>query len=486
MAKYRILVVDDEMSFNKKLFENLFSGDEDFLMETAQNWSDYCSKQLSQFDAILLDVNLDQWGKTLQDAFKVVDGACPIVLVSQYWTESRTHHHISEALASAKQVILAGTLTLNDIGRDGWEAHANSMRAQLRLVIARHRQLSLLDIKDDEPIRILHLSDPQYGDPSEDNLAFLVEKEIPRFILGELQLYIHFIAVTGDITYSGQPSEFITAEEKLKLLVEKFLPNREDWRDRLLIVPGNHDVDLRLAAADQIRYEFGCPPTISVETNSKDVSHQRFGLQAFRDFAWRLSGNPNWRDASELFWINDSFRHLGLRFYIFNSVVQVDSRNPKNYQIPVQSLNSIIKDYSLDKGLFGVVLAHHGPKALIMDSQEAIENWPLVLKTIQNTPIRLFIHGHGHARLADIVPLKSDKASRDALSRLESDELLRVMAPTTHLKGTKRPKEERRGFNLITLKRIHGKVEKVEVESYELSDGSPHPAKNSPWSVPVR
>ena len=87
MAKYRVLAVDDEMSSNKKLFENLFKGDPDFSMGLAETWSEYNKERLRAFDAILLDVNLDHWGKTLQDAFKIVEGERPVVLVSQYWEE---------------------------------------------------------------------------------------------------------------------------------------------------------------------------------------------------------------------------------------------------------------------------------------------------------------------------------------------------------------------------------------------------------------
>lgn len=485
MAKYRVLAVDDEMSSNKKLFENLFRDDPDFSMDIAESWDEYNKDRLRAFDAILLDVNLDRWDKTLREAFTIAEGECPVMLVSQYWPEPRTHRQISEALAGAKKVNLAGTLALNDLGRDGWEQHAASMRSQLRLVIARHRQQGALALGETDPIRILHLSDSQYGDPGEDNLAFLVEKEIPRFVLGDLKLKIHFIAITGDITYSGQPSEFSAAEEKLRKLVEQFLPNLKDWRDRLLIVPGNHDVDLRLTCADGIQYKFSDPTSIVVTPDSTDISHRRYGLQAFRDFAWRLSGNPHWRDSNDLLWINDSFRYLGVRFYMLNSAAGIDFRNPKNYQVPISALHDLVGNHSLDEGLFGVVLSHHGPIAADNPAREAIENWAQVSKSIQNTSVRMFIHGHGHARLADVVPLMSESKHREANGKLEREEILRIMAPTTHLNGTKRPLAERRGFNLITLKRNYGKVEAVEIDSYELSDDAPHRAKDAPWSVRV-
>lgn len=485
MAKYRVLIVDDEMSSNKKFYDNLFGGDADFSMDIAESWLDFIGKRLNEFDAILLDVNLDHWGKTLHDAFNVLNGRCPVLLVSQWWHEPRTHQHISNALAGAKHVVLAGTLTLNYLGSPGWEGHASSMLSQLRLVIARHRQHGLLDLRDNDPIRILHLSDPQYGDPNEDNLAFLVEKEIPKFVMDTLRLNVHFIAVTGDITFSGQPSEFARAKEKLKVLVNGFMPNREDWRERLLLVPGNHDVDLQLAAADWIRFDFGNPQSISPADSSIGEEHQHYGLQAFRDFAWELSKNPYWRDADDLLWINDSFRHLGIRFYILNSVSEVGFANPKKYRIPPDTLDNMIESVSSNDDLFGVILAHHGPVVAGTDPSEGIENWSQVLKTIQNAKVRLFIHGHGHARLADIVPLSDERIPRAANGLLDSQEILRVMAPTTHLDGKKRPDGERRGFNLITLERQYGNVEKVRVDSYVLSGNQPHRAKDAKWEISI-
>ena len=211
----------------------------------------------NNFDAILLDVNLDDWGKTLVQALAEIKRSCPVVLVSAKWNELQTHQRISEALSEAKHVDFIGTLYLNFLGSDGSEHFAASMRSQLQLAIARFRHRGLLGLGDSDPIRILHLSDPQYADPGQDQLAFIAEREIPRFILGDLQVPVHFVAITGDITFSGSPAQFELAKKGIQKLLEAFLPSRDDWRERVLVVPGNHDVDLRVAAANHVRYDFG-------------------------------------------------------------------------------------------------------------------------------------------------------------------------------------------------------------------------------------
>lgn len=489
MHKYRVMVVDDDMPSNSKLYERLFQDAADFEVCPARDWNEYNTEKVKEFDAILLDVNLDKWDRTLKEAFEVVGNLCPVVLVSRQWTDPKTHKRIALALADAKKVILAGTLELNSLGNEReWKAHANSMRSQMQLSIARHRQEGALELKDNDPIHILHLSDPQYEDDHVDNLAFMVEGEIKNYVLDELKLHIHFIAVTGDITYSGQPREYVTAENRLEALVKEFIPIRQDWRERLLIVPGNHDVDMRLVATDKIQYTFPDPAKaklhkIEVDEKLTGTDHRRCGLQAFRDFAWRLSGNPYWRDADELLWINDSFRHVGIRFYMLNSVAEVDCKTPKNYRIPESVLKKVFSKRSKD-GLFGVVLAHHGPEVPSGEPQEAINNWAQVTKTIQNSPIRLYIHGHGHSRMADIIDLSMSSKPRQAKNVLTEHEMLRVMAPTTHLDGTRRA--DQRGFNIIKLKREHGKVVEVCVNSYVLSARIPEESTDSPWIVTVK
>ena len=489
MVGYNVLIVDDQVKTNELLYQRLFQNDDAFTMYMAKDWTDF-TKQAKNVDAVVLDVNLEDWGKTLAEALEIIGGKCPVVLVSKYWAEQRTHQQIAEALAKAKRVPFVGTLVLNDLGCAGWESHVSSIRSQLRIAIARYSQQGLLKVEEDESIRILHLSDPQYGDPGGDNLAFLVEKEIPRFVLGELNLNIHFIVITGDITFSGQPKEFEEAEAKLKELIEAFLPNREDWQERLLLVPGNHDVNFRLAAADGVKYNFRDKKIVAlIKKENGSQQHRPYALQPFRDFVWRLTGNPHSRDAEDLCWINDSFRHIGLRFYMLNSVSLIDCNQPNTSEIPTKVLEKQVGGLPLQDGLFGIALAHHGPRVNDKEADEemveSLSNWFQVGKLIQNSPIRLLVHGHGHQRFADIYPLVEGNKARKSEGLLTKSEVLRVMAPTTHLQKNKRPIGERRGFNLITLNRSHGSVEEIVVDSYELGEDRPHKAKGAPWTCRI-
>lgn len=92
-----------------------------------------------------------------------------------------------------------------------------------------------------EPVRILHLSDIHFrasktwdADPVLRALTGFIGQEVEQGLMPDL------VAMTGDLAFSGKADEYELAIAWLEDLWPKFgdLP-----RDRLLLVPGNHDVD---------------------------------------------------------------------------------------------------------------------------------------------------------------------------------------------------------------------------------------------------
>jgi hypothetical protein len=301
-TSYRILVVDDEPGSTEEFFKRLFLNDKRFIYTQARKPGDFKDADISGYDAVLLDINLNEWGITLSDALSIVGSRSPVVLSSRYWDKEETHRKISEVLAGVSNVKFIATLVLNNLGEIGWESHAESMRGQLCLAIEKERRRALLDLDDNAPVRILHLSDPQYNDPHTDNWSEYVEDEIGQFILRDLDLEIHFIAITGDISYSGEVHQFKEAEQKLSKLIRRFFPMSSDWRERVLLVPGNHDVNLKLAVADRVQVKIKVDKDEGKDTASLSIEldkvplnglpHRKFALAPFRDFAYRLTGDP--------------------------------------------------------------------------------------------------------------------------------------------------------------------------------------------------
>ena len=94
----------------------------------------------------------------------------------------------------------------------------------------------------DERIRILHLSDFHFkaskkwdADPVLRELARFIKREVERGLAPDL------VAITGDLSFSGKADEYALAQEWLENQLWPAVGNLP--RDRLLLVPGNHDVD---------------------------------------------------------------------------------------------------------------------------------------------------------------------------------------------------------------------------------------------------
>ena len=95
----------------------------------------------------------------------------------------------------------------------------------------------------DRPIRILHLSDIHFkaettwdADPVLRDLARFIKRE------GEDGMAPDLVAITGDIAHAGTAEEYALARAWIEKQLWPALPDSLP-RDRLLLVPGNHDVD---------------------------------------------------------------------------------------------------------------------------------------------------------------------------------------------------------------------------------------------------
>ena len=135
--RYRILVVDDQGRNVGPLYKKLFEGDTDFNWDMARSKKAFLNAALGSFDAILLDVNLDEWHMTLGAAVSHVGDKCPIVLVSQRWDNPATRARVQEVLTLAKTAHFVQILILNDLSSSGNKERVAAIREQLKLAVAR-------------------------------------------------------------------------------------------------------------------------------------------------------------------------------------------------------------------------------------------------------------------------------------------------------------------------------------------------------------
>lgn len=476
MMRYRVLVADDEPALNHDRYGLLLDDPDDgFYWEMAGTRAAFKHTDFSQYDAVVLDINLTQWGyMPLSEAVRTIPSSVPIVFASGRWHEEATIRVIREVLADAKDANFVQILILDDLTKDTAPLKIRAMREQLRLAIAKAQRYTQLSVGDEEPIHILHLSDPQYGDPDTDGWAGFTEEQTARFLY-DLCPRLHLVAITGDITYQGLPSQFDVARSRIGTLLTKFFG--KGGQERLLLVPGNHDVNLRLAAADCVDFDFESGRPVFREGSCTPTGQRRFALEPFARFAWELTGDPRWLSAGDLCWVNESFRHLGLRFIVLNTVSELDCSSPARATLPLETLRSLVPSPREPDRLFSIALAHHGPASTPAGPDDiTVANWQDVGSFLQVAGVRMFVHGHGHERRVERLGWDGAPAmvgGRPADGQLGQDEFLRVMAPTSHVGSQRRPDGAPRGFNLITLERHERQVQRVKVQTFALDRGRP-------------
>lgn len=135
----------------------------------------------------------------------------------------------------------------------------------------------------DRHARILHLSDLHFGRQAIDPPPVQARRLIAA--LERFDRIPDFVAVTGDLSWSGHRSELRDAETFLEYLVQ-WLRDRRGWDDlearrRVLIVPGNHEASWLLSR--------GVHGAGGAAASEEDLEHWvRYSLGPFANFVNRF------------------------------------------------------------------------------------------------------------------------------------------------------------------------------------------------------
>jgi len=142
----------------------------------------------------------------------------------------------------------------------------------------------------------LHLSDLHFR-ASQTYNANVVLKALLRDIAERIQpdnLRPDFIAVTGDTAFSGQPDEYKLAQDFFdKLLAATGVP-----RERLFVVPGNHDASRGLVGIGAQSISAALTDRDKVNTLLNSPDDRRLMMARFKGYAEFVNSylNQNWSD----------------------------------------------------------------------------------------------------------------------------------------------------------------------------------------------
>lgn len=439
MKKFRLLIIDDQVDHapageipRRDAYKHL---EEDFDLTFLGSLRDL-PKVIggTAYHAVLLDFVLARWGTTAKTVLPMLDPSWPVALISQYWGPN--FEDLRVVMAAHKQISILFT----------WEDLQVAERRHMVVLwldkaIRESQHLAVACAEPDDPIRILQLSDLQFG--SELPEGFAAETELTaQAIKRQWDGPPHFIAITGDIAERGMPADYAQALEWLNAFAKKLDAN---WsNERFLVIPGNHDVCWPLGWSSHIDTKERHLNGDGQEVNS---GLRQFALAPFRRFASELGGLYPWSGDGH-YWVSGKYRQMGFVFFGYNTCERMNEWSKPTQQVgdeTVAKLFAEVTKYCYEANNVLVVGLMHHPVAS-GEHGDAIVNRETFFKNVSNMSSTLVtLCGHVHS---------------EGYFHLDSGgaRILEVAASTTTKLRAQRPEDSTRGYNMIELQRRDNQV----------------------------
>lgn len=231
---------------------------------------------------------------------------------------------------------------------------------------------------------IIQISDLQFGDkhrfgnPStiSDILANDVEHMSEKH-----QFFPIYLVCTGDITEKAHTNEFFEAETIIKKLARKLSIDK----DSILCIPGNHDINWRLA---EVSLEVG-------DTNLKYNNYNKFVIDTCNKYS-----------IVESNYYNRFFDHrLGIEFLFLNSCEKEDHNNHYGYIEKDKLVQSLIRNIGKDfEDYTKICICHHRIESNRDSlSKTVVQNSHEIETILIENGYNIVLTGHLHENRCQIV-----------------------------------------------------------------------------------
>ncbi|MBI5135759.1 MAG: methyltransferase domain-containing protein [Nitrospirae bacterium] len=254
----------------------------------------------------------------------------------------------------------------------------------------------------EEQVGILHLSDIQAGQQvikTEDDakkVAQLLADDVAQDIKRGRTVKPSVIIVSGDLTNRGMETGYVVAGRFLEALLEKLEAHGHGVsRDRVVLVPGNHDVNRE--TADSERAGNALPGT---------------RLYHFAKFANKFYRRKKTWDISQNWMLHDFSDPLGLAVIAFDSAHRESSTEHGGFIDP-KCLTEGCEELRGTTAKVRLAVWHHN--AVPMESVgerrarlDFLENATEVVEAIHAAGVSIALAGHGH--LPDCIPFTPPRA----------------------------------------------------------------------------
>lgn len=417
----------------------------------------------NSYSAAIVDAVLDEFWENfnIKDAFKILGNKIPTAIISERYDKTNSEQ-FDDAL---KNPNCRTFLHWRDVDPSPYKSGQidYAIRAMIGMISDSFELNTELKLEPCESIRILHISDIQTGGFKDNNLRIEANNCADKIRNHWGNNNPSFIAFTGDVTEHGDPSQYEKAKEWLEYFLArlgvKTLPS-----SRILYVPGNHDVNLCLAASARVSLTKDPKtqePEMQLTPNLQQPSLLSYAYTPFKDFLSEVSNPPflagNHR-GDNLNWVEARYRHLDVIFYGINTAQPVNAYSLPERQVKADDLavvdselTNVLDLYPGSKPII-IGLGHHCP--IPSDADNSVSN-PEVFETFFNgsNKTAIFLHGHMHKHN---LSYSSNNGVR----------LVRSCAATLTKPENARPSDSLRGFNLLELTRHNNSITALKASSY--------------------
>lgn len=468
MCKYKIMVIDDEIEERKEYLPDFFTNapldrNEKLSEDVRKKYKNHIGVEFevvypegyeildeyvrdNRADAYFLDVYLQihsKWtlGNAL-NAIKAHNPKAPIFMYSTDWRDKDVLLDVTDAFRSNFPGKTASYFydinIINDIVEDFRESVNMDQIEKIRnerkfiknIIMKAYGKTEKEPFSSNGNIAILHISDIQYGDENTTRYNMNLWAEVVRKC-NELKkqheiLGIDLLAITGDISMQGKSEEMKAVKEELEeKLMRKLWPKEFDsgeYRERIIVVPGNHDFDLNFCTMDYLvsengpekddrKIDFHKASESLIKDRKKRNDYHAMGLTAYKDFAYHITGNPVYYQRKHLNYVEDRYISWNLRFICLNTCDGIRADKTNGVRIDKDELQEIVND-NYDDDCYTIVLSHHTPLFESELENEEKEDFHVSCTTIANScKAGMWLGGHRH--------VQRDKTTRTTLKMLK-------------------------------------------------------------------
>lgn len=461
---FKVLVVDDEKIRNKTYMDVL---SDKFNVEIINDLGLITKKKVMNFDLLVIDICLSKNVESLT-AFKILEDyglTLPTVLVSGEWIKSNGEpNEFILKVPNYKNVIKV--VSWNDFNREGSNKRISE---EIFYEFCKNRNIAM--INESDKCVILHLSDLQFGGGTT-SAACNDNARLVKY-LAEKNIVPDFIVITGDIANSGKKEEYQLAKIWIEQLARELWDVNDELdyehRQKIMIVPGNHDFDISICASDIYHFKFKEKTVDVFEKKDGEIvfTNQKLGFSNFINFAYDLTKDEKWYHyLDNAVGINDRFLNHGIRIINFNSVYKLNSRNCENRfdefycDLSKYQSNELKASMKSIEGILNIMITHNPPEDFRPSTVKGDNSWNIFQTLIEDNNISICLYGHTH-------DTKLPKRLRDNGGDY-CKKLLCISAPSVRLAAASRTEDASRGFNVIELNKANGIYNNIVIKNFEM------------------